>query len=253
MKSCFVRNYCNDDCGFPQKTTFVAFSPPDMYPEIFDGLTFSGVYVHEPWALLSNFAVAFTAWFLFFRVGNAGNEFGILWRLFILFIGLGATGGIFVHGFPTYLGPENFYLLWAVKNSCIPIANLFAGVSVLRPFAGRHGTLIRTIFILKALAVIFGLFALYRFTPAVVDLAVTYLLVIVFAYRLKRTNPAARPVFAAFVLAFLSGFLYIFKWDFHPLWFSHKDMVHVFVVISLFLIAKGILIENRRAKAIATD
>lgn len=211
-----------------------------MYPEVFDGLVIGGVYIDQPGALVSNFAVALTGWIIVFATRRTKSPFGNRWRGFVLFIALGATGGVWAHGFPHLFTREGFYLLWGVKNSCVPIANLFAATASLILMA-RRPKFVVFLLVAKAILVTVALFALYSFLPVAIDLGLTYIWVIVATAKHRRTSSATRWVFRAFVLAFASGFLYVFKYDIDPLWFTHKDFVHVFVIINLSFIAQGIV------------
>lgn len=223
-----------------------------MYPEAFDGLTIGGVYVHEPGALISNIAVAFTGWLIYFNTPGIGTAYARFWRRFVLFIACGATGGSVVHGFPHLLGPDGLYAIWGLKNACVPVANLFAALAVFR-LASSVKPSVANLFRLKAVLVIAAMFAFYSFLPVAIDLAITYLVVLGITYGKRRTYPPADPIFRGFLIAFLSGFLYVIRYDVHPLWFTHKDAVHVFVIISLLFIGKGILSANRRVERIAVS
>jgi hypothetical protein len=50
-----------------------------------------------------------------------------------------------------------------------------------------------------------------------------------------------RQLFFAFVIAFFSGFLYVFPWYIHPQWLTNSDVVHLFMLCSMALIYMGAL------------
>jgi len=205
------------------------------YPADLSGVQVAGIYIHEPGGFISNVAVCITSFLLVLFIGRPENSVQKNWKLFILFIGLGALGGSFTHGLPTYLGEKLFFWVWALKNSFVPIANYFASIDVL-----PKKKWIRAVLVIKVAIVIVALFISGKFLPAVLDLAMTYLIVIYFANRLIKVNKAYRYFRNAFILGLLSGTLYIIKYDLDPLWFTHKDMVHIFVIISLIMIYTGV-------------
>jgi hypothetical protein len=205
------------------------------YPIDLSGVEIGGVYIHEPGGFISNVAVCLTSFLLVYLIGRPENSFQKNWKLFILFIGLGAFGGSFTHGLPTYLGENLFFYVWAIKNSFVPVANYFASTDVL-----PKNKWIRPVLIIKATIVISALYLTGKFLPAVVDLGLTYLIVIFFAQRLSIQNKGYRFIRNAFIVGLLSGSLYIVKYDIDQLWFTHKDMVHVFVIISLIMIYIGV-------------
>ncbi len=211
-----------------------------MYPEVLDGLVVGGVYIDEPGGLLSNFALALTGWIIFFTTRNTESQFGNRWRGFVLLIALGATGGMWTHGFPHLFTREGFFVLWGVKNSFVPLANLIAGSACLMLMETQH-KFAMILLMAKAILVTVAMFALYSFLPVAIDLGLTYVWVIVTTAKRSRQSDSQRWIFRAFVLAFASGFLYVFKYDIDPLWFTHKDTVHVFVIISLVFIGRAIV------------
>lgn len=208
------------------------------YPTVLDGKEVFGIYVHEPGSLVSNFAIASVSFFLVWKYSNVKGFYAKSWLYFILCIGLGATGGMVIHGFPTLLTPEEYFFLWGGKNSFIPLANFFASLAVLAPkFKSR--TELSLLLGFKALVVSSLIFITYDFLPAVVDLAITYILVISMTAR-SDSVPGSRYLRRAFVLALISGFLYLFPFKLLDGWFTNKDAVHVFVVISLIIISRAI-------------
>jgi len=206
------------------------------YPTVFDGQEVFGIYIHEPGPLLSNFAISITCLVLVLRYSDAVGFYARSWLFFILCIGLGATGGMVVHGFPTALNPRSFFLLWAVKNSFVPLANFFAGQAVLAPPVASVYRL-RIFLTLKAAIISVSLFLSYDFLPAVIDLAFTYILVLWMTTK-NPAVPGRSLLRIAFSLALISGLFYLFPFTIMDGWFTNKDAVHVFVIISLIIISK---------------
>lgn len=214
-----------------------------MYPENLDGIYFDDIYVHEPGALISNAAICALSFVLYLFLGKSTSRFYSDWKNFILFIGIGAFGGLFTHGFPTYLGEMGMYIMWGVKNTFVVFANFFAAMAVVRRC--EKFDFYRRLLLAKAVLVSIALFSFYSFLPAVIDLAFTYILVIYMLTASPATDRASRVLRGAFILAFLSGFLYLIKYDVDRLWFTHKDMVHVFVLISLLLISRALVVSRQ--------
>jgi len=218
-----------------------------MYPENLDGIYFDEIYVHEPGALISNLAICVFCFAIFVFLGKSMCPFYRDWKRFILFIGIGAFGGIFTHGFPTYLGETGMFVLWGIKNVFVVLANFYAAIAVVRKF--ENFAQYKKLLIFKAILVSVSLFAFYNFLPAVIDLAFTYILVIIVLTSSKSKDRVSRNLLGAFVLALLSGLLYLIKYDVDRLWFTHKDMVHVFVLISLLLISKALVVSKQSSKS----
>jgi hypothetical protein len=189
-----------------------------LYPEVFNGITLGGVYIHEPGALISNILIALLSLVLVMAIKKPLDPFQKYWTLFIAFIGCSALGGVLTHGFPQVLGQEGFYYTWAIKNTFIPAANFCAGYITLAIALPRWRTQLQRFLLAKAILISILLFYYYNFIPAVIDLGFTYILVLVFARRLRKTNGNFHPIFLAFLVALLSGPLYLIKYDIDPLW-----------------------------------
>jgi len=218
-----------------------------MYPVDNSGLFFGNVYLHEPGGLVTNLLILFLSVFLVVKMRGIRGPWMAKWRLFLFCLGMASFGGIFTHGFPLLFTEEEFYLVWGIKNSFVPIGNFFASVALI-PFAARTTNDLRNgkslrfwtlVLAVKAVTVICMLFYTHSFSPAVVDLAVTYFLAIGATVCMRSNIPGATVLLAAFLTAFFSGFMYLTPWNFDPHWFTNSDAVHVMVLVSMYLVYRG--------------
>lgn len=216
-----------------------------MYPEVFSGITVSGIYIHEPGGLITDMLIAILCLVLLLRLHVLKDSFQKYWALFIAMIGLGGVGGALVHGFPTVLGESLFYWMWALKNVFLPLGNYFAAYVILKAAFPSQMHWLHWLIVIKMLAANVFMFYTYSFLPIVIDIALTYILVIWLSAGLSKKIAAYRYIRNAFLVAFFSGFLYILKYDIDPVWFSHKDLVHVFVLISIYMIYKAIIVRDK--------
>lgn len=216
-----------------------------MYPEVFSGITVSGIYIHEPGGLITDMLIAILCLVLLLKLPVLKDSFQKYWALFIAMIGLGGVGGALVHGFPTVLGESLFYWMWALKNVFLPIGNYFAVYVIFKTAFPAQMRWLNPIIVIKMLVANAFMFYTYSFLPIVIDIGLTYVLVIWLSQRLSKKIGAYKNIRNAFLVAFFSGFLYIFKYDIDPVWFSHKDIAHVFVLICIYMIYKGILVKDQ--------
>ncbi len=216
-----------------------------MYPVSFTGITVYGVYIHEPGGFITDLLIGLVCLGLLLKLPNSKDLFQRNWTLFIAMIGIGGVGGALVHGIPTVLGETLFYWMWVLKNIFIPIANYYAAYLVLLQMFPAKIKLLNTILLVKLVSINLIMAYTYSFLPVVIDIAITYILVIWLSSKLIEQLPAYKNIRAAFIVAFLSGLLYLTKYDIDPVWFSHKDMAHIFVLVSVYLIYKAILIKEK--------
>ncbi len=203
-----------------------------MYPKDLTGTEFNGVYIHEPGSVLSNLLIVLVCLLLLFRLKSNVSVFAKDWKAFIALLGLAAFGGMFSHGIPTYLGPTGFYIVWALKGILVPLANVYAIKGTLS--AEQYRKYKRLIWIKAVLASI-ALCVVYNFVPAIVDLLLSYIIVMVVSFKKKEAKKYAW-IYYSFLFAFLTGLLFPFKIDIDPVWFNHKDLAHLFAAGSLWLI-----------------
>ena len=143
------------------------------------------------------------------------------------------------HGFPTYFGETGFYWVWGIKSAFVPVANVFAVLGVLsnRPSEIKKW---QTILWVKALLVCIAFMWVYNFVPVIVDLLVTYIIVLINTTKQRKSSPSFKLLHASFVFALVTGLLYPLKLDLHHLWFTHKDLAHIFAIISLYIVFMAI-------------
>jgi hypothetical protein len=215
-----------------------------LYPKEFNGFSMGDIYIHEPGGMISNILVmGFSLWFAI-KLISPRSEYGRNWRNFYFCLSFGTLGGAVIHGLPHLLSEPVFYYIWAVKNSFVPIANFFAMMSLVQILAKKGVGFWRQMLALKCALSIISLWWFYSFLPAVIDLAITYLLII--AITSKNDQIAGfKTLRTSFIIAVLSGTLYIVKYDLDPLWFTHKDMVHIFVLINLYLVYRSVNEYNK--------
>ncbi len=216
-----------------------------MYPTSFNGLTFGNLYVHEPGGALTNLILVLWGALILFRMAHFSKPFSQNWKLFVLFLSLASLGGIFTHGFPNLFSPRFFFILWGLKNMLIPLACFYGSMGFIKILMPERYSTLRLLFAIKALLIVVALFSTYNFTPVAIDLAFTYILIIILAVRSENIIAGASLFRNAFLIAVFSGIAYIVKIDIDPHWFTHKDIVHVFVYICLWLIYRGVEVYEK--------
>lgn len=216
-----------------------------MYPVSFTGITVYGVYIHEPGGFITDLLIGVVCLGLLLKLPKPKDLFQRNWMLFIAMIGIGGVGGALVHGIPTVLGETLFYWMWVLKNVFIPFANYYAAYLVLFQLFPKRIKMLDIILWVKLIAVNIIMAYTYSFLPVVIDIAITYILVIWLSSRLIGQLSAYKNIRSAFIVAFLSGLLFLTKYDIAPVWFSHKDLAHIFVLVSVYLIYRAILVKEK--------
>lgn len=185
-----------------------------LYPTELTGIAFYSIYVHEPGSLITNIAIVLVSFILYSRSQTRPlSSFQSYWSYFILCIGIGALGGMIVHGFPNLLSEKAFFILMASKNSFIAIANYFAAMAMFTLIYRKPAKLPGILFLLKSFAVIAFLFITNSFTPAVIDLSFTYFFVLIVTLRYASNREDVLSIRNAFIVALLSGPIFLLGYD----------------------------------------
>lgn len=194
--------------------------------------------MHEPSAVVSNLAIFTVCGILFLRHRKIQRREALKWRGFIFFLGCASMGGILSHGFPTYLGPELYFGVWWVKNSLVLVANYFATLAVFEKTAFPKNIL-RYLALTKGIIACVLLYLSFNFLPAAIDLAITYFSILAITWRVHRDR-SSRFLKVAFLIALFSGIFYLTPFTTLAGWFTNKDAVHVFALVSLLYISMAI-------------
>lgn len=218
-----------------------------MYPDRPEGIFIGEVYLHEPGGLITNLMILAASAALLYRMRGQGAGWMVKWKLFLLCLGVAAFGGIFTHGFPLLFTESEFYTVWWLKNSFVPLGNFFAAAALVPYIFGRPESAffapgmrrVMWFFIAKAVLVSFLLFYTRSFLPAVLDLAFTWFTAIYAAQIMRKSIPGGGALLTAFAVAVLSGLMYLKPWHIDAHWFTNSDAVHVAVIFSMWLVYKG--------------
>lgn len=217
-----------------------------MYPTELTGLFIEDIYFHEPGSCITNIFILLFAFYLLVSMRHLSGIWALRWKLFLASLGIASFGGIFTHGFPLLFSASDFYWVWGAKNTFVPIGNYFASMALLttlfemKHIDPRKLLLWRLVLATKAVAVVLAMFYTYSFVPVVLDLALTYFFAIFATRHLYRTLEGAKWLYAGFLIAAVSGFLYLFPWAIHVHWLTNADAVHLFVLVSMWCIYKGV-------------
>lgn len=221
-----------------------------MYPVELTGLFVNDVYFHEPGSCITNVFILLFSIYLVATMRHLKGKWALRWKLFLASLGIAAFGGIFTHGFPLIFSENGFFWAWGLKNTFVPIGNYFASMALVTTLLSKQQVdakkLLqwRTVFAVKGAAVVLAMFYSYSFVPVVLDLALTYFFAIFATQHLYRSLEGAKWLFAGFLIAALSGFLYLFPWAIHAHWLTNADAVHLFVLVSMWCVYKGVAVSS---------
>jgi hypothetical protein len=163
------------------------------------------------------------------------------WSLFFLMIGLSSLVGVVVHGFSYYTAERTHFWIWITMGAVQGLGISFAqGATVQQYFTKQRYWL----FILIAVqyAVLLFFFILSENYKAVKwHVAIGMLPVMGWnIYRWAKGELSGKWIALGVLVSGLTAAVHGFKISISLEWFNFNDIAHILIVISLFLIYKGV-------------
>lgn len=204
-------------------------------------ITLWGFILFEPMVILTNLVMFITALYYFKQLWSYNHRYSRQKALFILMIGISGLFGSVAHAVHFQLGDTFFNTVLFLMNSISLLSILFcfsAAYYYLSKETGGKKWVNAFVWIwIIALVVITFLqneFVLVKIHAAIV-LVFT---LIVYSLYTTRYDPGSKYIVFGILVAFMSIVTHSLKINLHE-WFNYKDISHVIMIASLYLIYKG--------------
>ena len=209
-------------------------------------IEFLGVVILWPVTVLSNLALALLCAFLYRQMYRAESPAAATarnsyWARFFLFLTIATLAGAVKHGFHHYPG--------VLYGSAVLVSSLASGaattcaqLATVETFVLRKNTrfsLRLAIYLQLAVFMIIGTTA-DSFMVATANSAIglmPVLLANIVNWRLAYAGSGW--IAAGLLLSFFTGLIYVFQVSIGP-WFTHLDISHLLMMVSLILVSRGI-------------
>jgi hypothetical protein len=215
--------------------------------KFFTELHLGGIVLRDPATSLTNILIFLAGWVCFRRLRNTAEDHVRSWRIFFLFLGLAALVGVIVHGFSFYTPEKIHFWIWVAMGLIQNIGISFAQLATPRFYFPAQYKWIRALVALQFIALAILFIALGTYEAVKVHVALGLMPVMVWNfYRASRGEKHAAWISFGILVSASSAIVHTFKLSFSP-WFNYNDIAHVFIVISLLMIGKGVRLLNARA------
>ncbi len=210
-----------------------------------------GLRVDEPITVFTDLIVAAIGIYAFYKTkSHTTKKYILYYRYFFLLTGISTLiGGLIGHAFAYSLGPNAKYPGWIVAIAGVVFAQ-FAVLFHTREAIGEW--FFSKLFILNILEIVAALVLLIIYKSfAIVEIHTAFGLVLIVSaleginYS-KTKSVLSKNIILGVGFAIVGVSILVFKVALSK-WFNHKDISHLFIALSLFLMYKGLITEQNRS------
>jgi hypothetical protein len=202
-------------------------------------ISISGVSIHEPMTVLTDLLIAVLAIAIYFQLKNKADAITRNWSYFFLFMGISTVIGSCSHAFfAVHEGwyYKSFWLPMQVINGfAIYYAQQATFISALQVSANRMKW--KWSYVIQLVVFILALFYVQKYIVSIIENAIGLIPIMILHYQYQR--PFAKMIANGIAISFITAFVNLCKLSLHA-YFNYNDIAHVFIMISLYVMYKGV-------------
>ena len=205
-----------------------------------------GHLLFEPMVMLTNLIFFILSVYFFNTLKKSVHPYGRQMGWFILFLGTSSVFGAICHVVHYQLGDMFFNTTFFISKT-LSLASIYYcfrapySYYTARPNKYVINTALAVIIGLMVFNFVQGTFALIEIIGGVV---LIYSLVIHILVYKKTHERGSRLIIAGILISFLSIIVHLFKVSLHE-WFNNKDLAHTIMIITLFFVGKGAVLNAK--------
>lgn len=202
-------------------------------------ITIAGIPVHEPMTVFTDFIISTIAVLFYFKLKKINALAVYYWRFFFLFFGISTFVGAFSHAFFLIHDGWMYKSFWLPMQLINGMAVYFAQqatlVSVLKTSSSKKTW--EKIYKFQLIAFMIAVPLFQNFLVTVIENAFGLIPVMIMHYRYKKHY--AKTLANGIAISFLTAIIHLSKFSLHA-YFNYNDIAHVFIMISLWVMYKGV-------------
>ena len=204
-------------------------------------ITIGTLIINEPMCMLTNVIIAMVALVAYLQFNKLDNSNNYLhyWKLFFVTSPVAMLFAAFAHGFKWAFTPAEFKYVWLTMNVLGIVPTFFATQASLSFGLNNKiiTPLVYTVFVVVAmLTIIYNNFTFVKIAATVGALIILYTHIVL--YNTIKFAPA-KLVIAGMLVAVGAIVVHSLKLSIHT-WFNFKDLSHVLMAISCWVMFKGV-------------
>ena len=208
-----------------------------------------GIKIMEPVAGLTNFVISASGIFIFLRL-TGKQTLPILrnqkWPYFFLCMGVSSFLGALTHGSRFYTDDTTFYVLWLTMQAIIGAGVSFAQLGTIEYIFSdnKNKRILNTVVWIQLALFIVVAISMKMFVIVTIHSAVGLLSVFfVNLFSFKKEKLSGRWISAGVFVTIITAVVHGTKFSIDK-WFNYKDLSHLLIVVSLFLMFIGVKYIN---------
>ncbi len=196
----------------------------------------------EPVTTLTDYLITVFCLFFYFKLNKDQSETIKNWRLFFLLFGISTFLGGSVHGFFSVREGLGFNIVWLTSQVISIVSTWYAQratlSSILVNSSNKHYW--RISYNLQLIVFIISVFIFHSFMVVIVNTAVGLIPVMMLHFKNSKTDKTNAWVGYGIAVSFLTALVNATKVAIDPVYFNHKDIAHLFIILTLSIMYVGI-------------
>jgi hypothetical protein len=210
-------------------------------------ISISGVSIHEPMTVLTDLLIAALAITFYFQLKNKRDVITRNWSYFFLFLGLSTFLGACSHAFFAVHDGWHYKSFWlpmqAVNGIAVYCAQQATFSSALESSTNKIKW--KWSYVIQLVVFIVVLFRVQKYIVTIIENAIGLIPIMVLHYQYKRSF--AKVIAHGIAISFITAFVNLSKLSLHA-YFNYNDIAHVFIMISLYVMYKGVRLRTISAE-----
>lgn len=188
------------------------------------------------------------------KLNFPGNKLmlGKYWRLFFLFIGISTFVGAIAHGLKDYFSNNVFYYVWMLMNvTSIPSSYYLLKATIeLSEFSDKLKKQLTIVAFTAMLGLTILTITINHFVFIKINAVIVIFLALIRHYHTyKKGYTGSGYIFFGFAFSLTSAIVHTAQLSISNDWFSYKDISHVIMNISLYIIFVGVALKTKALSA----
>lgn len=213
-------------------------------------ISISGVPIHEPMTVLTDLFIAVAAIAFYFRLKNKTDAASKNWSYFFLLMGISTLPGSCSHAFFAVHEGWQYKSLWLPMQVMNGIAIYYAqqatDLSVLEN--SDHRKKWKASYVIQLVIFLVALLCIQKYIVTIIENAVGLIPIMILHYKHKR--PFATTIANGIAISFITAFINLGKLSLNA-YFNYNDIAHVFIVISLYVMYRGVQMISDVARKVS--
>jgi hypothetical protein len=215
-------------------------------PEDFLSTTISGLRITEPTTAITDLIIAIVAIILSLLIYGhvktvnknlVGKD--LYWCMFFLFMGLSTFAGAITHGLRFYLPGNKLVCTFLFMNGLSLVSSLFAQLATIEYEIKGKKPWMRIVTVIGFILFLVTVLTVQSFAVTNIYATLTFLFVLYHHWRSwKNGKLPSKYIVYGILISFITAIVFLMKISFSE-WFNHKDIAHVFILISIIVMFRG--------------